>query len=76
MKRAFQAFIDNPADSHFLATRRFYNETSTHPPSRPFRVSQPKRCKLHLYTIGTPTERQEAGDVARCISHLFSFVIG
>jgi len=36
MKRAFQAFIDNPADSHFLATRRFYNETSTHPPSRHF----------------------------------------
>lgn len=73
---AFQAFFDNPADSHFLATRRFHNKTSTHPPSRSFRLSRPYGCELHLYTNCTAHEQQEAGDVARCISHLFPFVIG
>ena len=73
---AFQAFFENLADSHFLASSQFHNKTSTHPPSRPFRESQPYRCELHLYTNCTAHGQQEAGDVSRCISHLFSSVIG
>jgi len=72
----FQAFIDNPADSHFLATRRFHAETSNIRLHVHFECSSLNGANYTYILIVRPPEQQEAGDVARCISHLFPFVIG
>ena len=68
--------LDNQDENHFLSTRQFHSETSN------IRLHVHFECSCltgatytYILVIRSP-ERQEAGDVASCISHLLPFVIG